>query len=110
MTRTDVAVAAGSAQAAAVQAWLAAHPKGRRAILAEAGLQTLEVPDDVTLVRLLAGCICCVGYVPLRVSLGRLLRQARPDELLVLIADGAHLDRVRTLLSDPGFGLELAPD
>jgi len=110
VTRADVTVAAGAAQASAVRAWLVAHPTGRRAMLVEAGLQPLEIPDDVTMVRLLAGCICCVGYAPMRVALVRLLRQARPERLLVLVADGAHLERVRTLLSDPGFGLELAPD
>ena len=103
-------VAAGAAQAVAIQAWLMAHPTGRRAILAEAGLQALDVPDDVMLVRLMAGCICCVGFVPMRVALVRLLRQAPPNELLVLVADGTHLERVRALLRDPGLGLELAAD
>jgi hypothetical protein len=108
--RTDVVAATGAEQADAVRVWLAAHPAGRRAILAESGLQPLDVPDDVALVRLMAGCICCVGYVPMRVALVRLLRQSRPDALLVLVADGMHLDRVRAQLSDPGFGLELTSD
>lgn len=101
-------MAAAAEQPAAIEAWLKSDPNGRRAILAEAGMQALAVPEDVALVRLMSGCICCIGQVPMRVALVRLLRQ-RPalDDLLVLVAGETHLDRVRALLQEPGLGLNL---
>lgn len=110
MTRAQLVVAVGAAQSAAVRGWLGAHPTGRRVILAEAGLQALDVPPDVPLIRLMAGCICCVGQVPMRVALVRLLRHERPDDLLVIIADDDHLDRVQALLQSEQFGLSFDPD
>jgi hypothetical protein len=45
-----------------------------------------------------AGCLCCVGLVPLRVTLTRLLRTVRPRSLLLLVATDDHLPRLRALL------------
>lgn len=111
MTRAQLLVAAAAAQPAAIETWLKSHPSGRRAILAEAGMQALATPADVELMRLMAGCICCIGQVPMRIALVRLLRQ-RPslDDLLVLVAGETHLDRVRALLQEPGLGLALSAE
>jgi hypothetical protein len=45
-----------------------------------------------------AGCLCCVGLVPLRVTLTRLLRTVRPRSLLLLVATDDHLPRLHALL------------
>jgi G3E family GTPase len=39
--------------------------------------------DGVALAEIPGGCLCCVGGAPFQVGLGRLLRQARPDRLLI---------------------------
>jgi hypothetical protein len=93
-------------QQAAIDAWLRAHaPAGIRAIVAEGAFFDLDVPPDVVLERLAAGCVCCIGLLPLQVTLTRLVRTFRPASLLLLIADGAHLDRVRTLVTSGKLGV-----
>jgi hypothetical protein len=99
-----------AAQQAAIDAWLGGSPGDGRtgaAILAEGALHELDVPPQVPLVRLAAGCVCCVGLVPLRVSLTRLVRASRPRRLLVLIATDEHAARVRRLLAGDGLGFDL---
>jgi hypothetical protein len=88
---------------AALDAWLAVAP-APRAVIAEGALVSLAVPDDVDIVRLAAGCPCCLGLVPLRVALTRLLRSVRPRALLLLVADDAHLPRLRVLLDSGDLG------
>ena len=39
--------------------------------------------EGVTLAEIPGGCLCCVNGLPFQVGLGRLLRQARPDRLLI---------------------------
>jgi G3E family GTPase len=39
--------------------------------------------DGVALGEVAGGCLCCVNGVPFQVGLSRLLRQARPDRLLI---------------------------
>ena len=39
--------------------------------------------DGVSLAEIPGGCLCCVGGAPFQVGLTRLLRQARPDRLLI---------------------------
>lgn len=39
--------------------------------------------DGVTLAEIPGGCLCCVNGVPFQVGLARLLRQAKPDRLLI---------------------------
>lgn len=112
-TRLALRVARGQhEQQAAVDAWLKEHgddeaaPTGR-AVVAEGAFFELDVPADVALERLAAGCVCCVGLVPLQVTLTRLLRRLRPRFLLLLLADVSHLDRVRALLASGKLGVSL---
>ena len=39
--------------------------------------------DGVSLSEIPGGCLCCVAGTPFQVGLARLLRQARPDRLLI---------------------------
>ena len=98
------AAASGAAQQAALDAWLddpAERTTGsdeiRRIVIAQAAFSRLQAPPAVTVVRLAAGCVCCVGQLPLRVTLTRAVRQ-RPDAILLLLASHQHQSQVRQLL------------
>lgn len=97
-----------SAQQAALDAWIDARraaADGRRlAVIAEGAFFDLSCPAEVAVARLAPGCVCCVGEVPLRATLTRVVRMQRPDHLLVLIAADEHLDRVCRLLSSVPLG------
>lgn len=87
--------------------WLAAHPDGVRAVVAEGAFEPLAVPEGVLVSQLTAGCVCCVGQVPLRVALVRVLRTARLRDLLLVVSGATHLERLRTLLADGSLGVKL---
>jgi hypothetical protein len=103
--RAEVVVAPASGQQARLDDWLARRASGRRAVVAENALAPLQVPADVALARLTPGCVCCVGQVPLRVTLSRTVRAHRPDDILLLLASDGHLPRVRALLADGSLGV-----
>jgi CO dehydrogenase nickel-insertion accessory protein CooC1 len=88
-----------------VDAWLAETSGVRRAILIEGAFSALDVLAGVPVTRLGAGCVCCMGQVPLRVGLTRLVRAQRPDVVLLVLASGEHLARVRALLADGSLGV-----
>ena len=44
------------------------------------------------------GCVCCTRNLAFRVALVRLLRDARPRQVLIELAGGQHLDRMRAAL------------
>jgi hypothetical protein len=46
-----------------------------------------------------------MGQVPLRVGLTRMVRALRPDVVLLVLASGEHLARVRALLADGSLGV-----
>jgi hypothetical protein len=85
--------------------WLAANAALRRAVLVEGSFSVLDLPPEVPLARLGAGCVCCMGQVPLRVGLTRMVRSVRPDAVLLVLAYGEHLARVRALLADGSLGV-----
>ena len=93
---------------AAVRAWLdspAARASARRAVLVEGALFDRAGPQGVPLVGLGAGCPCCTGSVALRVALGRTLRAARPEAVLLLLRTAEHLPRLRRLLEGGELGV-----
>lgn len=102
--RAEVAVAAGAEQQPRLDDWLHRHPRGDRAVIAESAFGPLALPGDVPLLRLAAGCVCCVGLVPLRVGITRIVRMHRPDDLLLLVGSADHVARVRSLLTDGSLG------
>ncbi|HTN49489.1 MAG TPA: hypothetical protein VMK32_08675 [Burkholderiaceae bacterium] len=88
-----------------VDAWLAEHPAGARAILVEGLGAALDAPAAIPIARIPAGCVCCLGRTPLRVALVRTVRATRPEHLLLLLTSGEHVDRVRTMLADGSLGV-----
>lgn len=108
--RASLRVAATEAERAeAIAGWLrdtAAIP-ARRAILAEGLLFDRVGPEGIPLVGLTAGCPCCTGLLPLRVTLGRTLRRFRPEWLLLLLTGTEHLPRLRRLLEDGELGVRI---
>ena len=103
--RVTIRLAVPADQQAQLDEWLARSSNERRAVVAESGLTPLDAPDDVPLARLAPGCVCCVGQVPLRVTLIRTVRAHRPDAVLLLLATPDHLPRVRALLEDGSLGV-----
>ena len=49
-------------------------------------------------------CPCCVGRVELQVTLARLLRERRPERILVELADGDHLQALQRVLVEWPLG------
>src|SRR5262249_21887633 len=111
-TRGAVRVARGQeAQQAAIDAWLRERSPitgtAGCAVLAQGAFFELAVPAQVVLERLAPGCVCCVGFLPLQVTLTRLLRTRRPGAVLLLIDDESHLKRVRNLVASGKLGVSL---
>ena len=103
--KAEIRVAAPSGQQAALDDWLGKPTSERRAVIAESGFAPLIAPANLPLARLAPGCVCCVGQVPLRVTLTRTVRAHRPDRLLLLLASAQHLPRVLALLADGSLGV-----
>lgn len=101
-----------AAQQAALDAWIDARraaADGRAlAVIAEGAFFQLGCPAAVALARLAPGCVCCVGEVPLRTTLTRIVRVHRPAELLLLIAADEHPERVRRLLAEARLGVPVS--
>ena len=108
--RATVLVAEAGTQVA-VDAWMEATASAQRAVFVEGIFTTVELPPEVAMTRLTAGCVCCLGQVPLRVGITRAVRTLRPDALLLVLTHGEHLERVRALLADGSLGVrfELTP-
>jgi hypothetical protein len=102
--KATVVVGAGDLQRT-VDNWMMASPRSRPAVVVEGALGSLELPPGVPLTRLGGGCVCCMGQVPLRVGLTRMVRSVRPDTVLLVLAHGEHLARVRALLADGSLGV-----
>ena len=104
-------VARGKAdQQRTIDDWLRTHTAAadvRRAIVAEGAFFDLVVPADVVLERLAAGCVCCVGLLPLQVTLTRLVRRVRPTALLLVVTDDAHIEHLMTLVASGKLGVAL---
>jgi hypothetical protein len=86
----------------AISAALARHPGRPASILIEgilAGAQPLA-EADITVHVLGFGCPCCIGSLPLQVTLTRILRQERPQLIVLAPLAGAHHDALVTFLTE----------
>jgi len=111
-TRLAIRVARGQkSQQAALDAWLAERPLDVAApglaVIAEGAFFELAVPPHVALERLAGGCVCCIGLLPMQVTLTRLLRARHPASILLLIAGASHLERVHALVASGKLGVSL---
>jgi hypothetical protein len=95
----------------------ATSPLIRHAVLLEGlpdgqgQLDTLLAHHAIPVIRIAAGCLCCIGNTVLRVNINRLLRH-RPERLFIGIATPDHLEQLRALLQNPPYTtwLHLEPD
>jgi len=89
----------GAGKTSMLRALLAQRPPGERwAVLVnefgEVGIDAALLDNgnkqDLTISEIPGGCLCCVNGLPFRVGLGRLLRRARPDRLLIETSGLGH--------------------
>ncbi|MEN0062090.1 MAG: GTP-binding protein [Myxococcota bacterium] len=84
-------------------------PDGRWAVLVnefgKVGIDgaILEDHDGLTVAEVAGGCICCSAGLALRTALVRLLREVRPDRLLIEPTGLAHPATVIDTLRSPGL-------
>ena len=83
---------------------LAAQAGGSAALIVEGGDRLLQAPTGVTLIQLAPACLCCVGELPLRVALARLLRQ-RPSAIWVEVSSLVHREQLVQRLEQGSLGL-----
>jgi G3E family GTPase len=57
--------------------------------------------DGIALAEVAGGCLCCVNGAPFQVGLGRLLRKARPDRLLIEPSGLGHPAQLLAQLRQP---------
>ena len=91
-------------EAAILQA-LQQSPSDMHAVILEGlpdGNALLSASPQLSLQRIAPGCFCCIGNLPMRVSLNRALRL--PVQRLYLgIASSAHLEAIRVALETPPY-------
>lgn len=74
------------------------------------GLASALGLDGVT-EQLVAGCPCCVGALPMRVTLDRWLRSpTRPDGLVIVVAGAEHAAALLEQLAAPAYAAHVRLD
>lgn len=58
----------------------------------------LVANDNLQIIRIAAGCMCCAGNLVMRVTLNRVLRD-RPAHLYISIANQEHIEQLRFCLT-----------
>jgi len=99
----------GAGKTTLIRHLLAQKPAGERwAVLinefGQIGLDAalLEQGDDgIAMAEVAGGCLCCVNGAPFQVGLGRLLRKARPDRLLIEPSGLGHPAQLLAQLRQP---------
>src|SRR5471032_2201471 len=64
------------------------------ALLADSGAVIKEIPG---------GCMCCVNGLPMQIGLNMLLRQAKPDRLLIEPTGLGHPKQILSLLTSEAY-------
>ena len=79
-------------------------PEARWAVLVnDFGDTHLSRVDPAVTVREVSGCICCSAQVSLRTAFVTLLRQAKPQRLLIEASSAAHPGAIVKVLREPGL-------
>ncbi|CAM3362006.1 cobalamin biosynthesis protein CobW [Pseudomonas floridensis] len=98
----------GAGKTSLIRQLLAQKPSGERwaVLLNEFGQIGLDAAllttaeDGIALGEVAGGCLCCVNGVPFQIGLGRLLRKARPDRLLIEPSGLGHPAQLMAQLSE----------
>jgi hypothetical protein len=61
-----------------------------------------EPAENLHIVRIAPGCMCCVGNLTLRVTLNRILRKP-PARLFISLAATSHLAQIQAFLSQAPY-------
>lgn len=99
----------GVGKTATLQHLLSQRPKHERwaVLLNEFGAlgvdQALLATSDVMVSQVSGGCLCCAAGPVTRVKLNQLLRQARPQRLLIEPSGVAHPHEILNLLAAPEY-------
>lgn len=99
----------GAGKTSLIRSLLAQKPARERwAVLinefGQIGLDAALLSTDetgISLAEVAGGCLCCVNGVPFQVGLGRLLRKAKPDRLLIEPSGLGHPTELLTQLGAP---------
>ncbi|TCD22243.1 cobalamin biosynthesis protein CobW [Pseudomonas sp. IC_126] len=99
----------GAGKTSLVRSLLSQKPANERwAVLinefGQIGLDAALLTTDeagISLAEVAGGCLCCVNGVPFQVGLGRLLRKAKPDRLLIEPSGLGHPAELLTQLGAP---------
>jgi G3E family GTPase len=99
----------GAGKTSLIRHLLANKPERERwaVLINEFGLVGLDAAlltnsaDGIALGEVAGGCLCCVTGVPFQVGLGRLLRKARPDRLLIEPSGLGHPAQLMSQLRMP---------
>jgi G3E family GTPase len=104
----------GAGKTSLIRELLAQRPAHERwaVLINEFGLIGLDAAllatddDGISLGEVAGGCLCCVNGVPFQVGLNRLLRQAKPDRLLIEPSGLGHpLQLLEQLRAAPWAGV-----
>jgi G3E family GTPase len=97
--------ATGAGKTALVSHLLAQRPRDERwgVLVNDFGRGAVTRSDPSIIVRDVAGCICCTAHVALRTALVALLREARPQRVLIEASAAARPDALMKVLSEQGF-------
>jgi len=81
------------------------QPPQKTAILLEglgSGKMLLEEKDNLIVVRIAAGCLCCSNNMIMRIYLNRLIQQ-KPQRLYLSLSTDTHLEQIKQFLTAPSY-------
>ena len=61
-----------------------------------------ESSENLRIIRIAPGCLCCIGNLAMRVTLNRVLRHP-PARLFIGLTTSVHLDLIRDFLLQPPY-------
>ena len=99
----------GAGKSTYISRLLAQRPAGSRwaVLVNDIGEAAIDVPNGApeheVVVREVAGCICCSAQVSLRAAVVALVRERRPERLVIEASAAAHPSAIVKVLEEPGI-------